>query len=124
MEEIGNGNWSFVLWFELVLFTLVGVVAGIVVALVSSLVIERLTQRRYAYQSVRVLPWTMTGGLIGLSTTWRIVTGLLPYIDSSQTGILSISYDLGELAVRLIGVAPSLGAILGGVLYWRRYRSH
>lgn len=57
MDELGNGDWSFVLWFGLVLYTVVGTVAGIVAALVSSFVIEKFRQSNAAYEVVRVFPW-------------------------------------------------------------------
>ena len=123
MDDLG-GDGLVSLYFEigLILFSTVGVVVGMVAATISAIVIERLSRSSDDYDALQVLPWTLSGCFIGFSIVLLTALGLIHCINSSQTCILSIPFELADLAVRLSAIVPSLSAIIGGVVYWRRYQ--
>ncbi|MBW4659810.1 MAG: hypothetical protein KME15_14135 [Drouetiella hepatica Uher 2000/2452] len=123
MDDLdGDGLFSLYFGIGLILFSTVGVFVGMVAAMISAIVIERLSRSSYDYDALQVLPWTLSGCFIGFSIALLTALGLIHCIDSSQTCILSIPFELADLAVRLIGIVPSLSAIIGGAVYWRRYQ--
>jgi hypothetical protein len=123
MDDLGNdGLLSLHLWLSLILFTPIGLFTGMIVAMIVAFVVERLSQSSYAYGAIQVFPWTLGGSFTGLSIALLAAIRLVQCVNSSQKCILPISFELADLAVRLVGVVPSLGAIIGSVVYWRRYR--
>lgn len=123
MDDLGNdGFLSLHLGLGLILFTPVELFAGMIVAMIAAFVVEHLSQSGYAYEAIQVFRWTLGGSFIGLFITLLIAMGMTRCIVNSETSILSIPFKLADLSVRLVGVIPSLGAIVGGVVYWRRHR--
>ncbi|MBI4781941.1 MAG: hypothetical protein HY785_11580 [Oscillatoriophycideae cyanobacterium NC_groundwater_1537_Pr4_S-0.65um_50_18] len=118
----GNGLVRLYFGIGLILFSTVGVFVGMVAATISPIVIERLSRSSYDSDALQVFPWTLSGCFIGFSIALLPALSLIHCIDSSQTCIFSIPFELADLAVRLIAIVPSLSAIIAGAVYWQKYQ--
>jgi uncharacterized membrane protein len=127
MDHLGSGDWEGFKWLGLSLFALFGTVIGIVFAFIISFIVYQFVKSKTNNDDDEVnliLFCTLCGWSSGLLLTLLTAMVAIACNEESKKCVYSISSNIAESSVVAIGILPSLGVIVGAIIYWRWLRVH
>jgi MFS family permease len=121
-EAMSEVTYPSFVWAGLVTLALYGLGLGLAVAVLISFIsfiITRFNQHRNNGEVYIVLVLAVSGATIGLLIGLPVATAILYFTDVSQKCNHSLCDVLRGSSLQTVRAAPSLGAIVAVIGYWR-----